>query len=182
MSDEQTIEVMVEGETLKGIEFIPVPRGHTAREIVVAVAEKGGFPAEEAILLVEDCGEPLDLAIVVTDDMARKKHHVHRVREIAVVVFYKNLEKEKRFPPSARVQCVLDWAVGKDGFNLDPILAPEMELARHDKIPDAHELPKTAHIGRYVQHEGHHHHHRLALDLIRGVLPQGANDDSRWTC
>jgi hypothetical protein len=173
------IEVMVEGEGLEDVEIIRIPQGATAREIVAAVAQKVGFSGEEAVLLVEDSDVPVDLSLVITEDTAGGKiHHVHRAKKIAVKVFYKHLEKEKHFPPSARVQRVLDWAVGKDGFNIDPTIAPDMELALHDdKIPDDQKkpLPKNAHIGRYV----HHPHHCLELDLIRGKVPNGADGGAR---
>jgi hypothetical protein len=173
------IEVMVEGEGLADVEIIRVPQGGTAREIVAAVALKSGFPAEEAILLVEDSDAPVDLALVITEDIAGGKiHHVHRAKKIAVKVFYKHLEKEKHFPPSARVQRVLDWAVSKVGFNIDQTIAPDMELALHDdKIPEDQKkaLPKNAHIGRYVYHP----HDCLELDLIRGKVPNGAGGGAR---
>jgi hypothetical protein len=146
------IEVMVEGEGLADVEIIRVPKGRTAREIVATVALKSGFLAEEAVLLIEDSDVPVDLTLVITEDIVDGKiHHVHRAKQISVKVFYKHLEKQKHFPPSARVQLVLDWAVSKDGFKIDAVIAPDMELALHDeKIPDDQKkaLPKNAHIGR----------------------------------
>ena len=74
----------------------------------------------------------------------------------------------RRFRPAARVQRVLDWAVGPDGFKgIDPPIVPEMELALHGTTTA---LPKNAHIGRFVRH----HEPCLKLDLIRGVIPNGA--------
>jgi hypothetical protein len=152
------IEILVEGEGLAEVEAIRIPVGSAASEIVAAVAVKGGFPVEGAILFVEDCDEPIDLAIVVVDeDVSGKVHHVHRARKIEVGVF----------APSTRVQRVLDWAVSRDGFNIDPAVAPEMELALHGQTKP---LPKSAHIGRYVRHP----HCELDFDLIRGVVPNGA--------
>jgi hypothetical protein len=165
-----SIQILVEGEGLKDVAVVELPIGSTARQIVVAAAAKGGFPAEEAVLFLEDGDEPLDLAVVLLEEVhAGKVHHVHRVRHIEVVVFYKERTIERRFRPSARVQRVLDWAVGPEGFkNIDPPIIPEMELALHKSTTA---LPKNAHIGRYV----HHHQHRLELDLIRGVIPNGAS-------
>ena len=111
------------------------------------------------MLFLEDGDEPLDLAVVILDEAhAGKIHHVHRARHVEVVVFYKEQKIERRFRPAARVQRVLDWAVGPDGFkHIDPPIIPEMELALHNSTTA---LPKSAHIGRYV----HHHQHRLELD------------------
>jgi hypothetical protein len=162
------IEVFVEGEGLTEVEAIRLPEGSAGRDIVAAVAVKGGFPSEEGILFVEDVEEPIDLAILIAEEMGRGKvHHVHRARQVEVSVFYNGQQKEKRFPPSARVQRVLDWAVGREGFNIDRAIAPEMELALHGSTTA---LPRDAHIGRFIRHP----HHKLALDLIRGIVPNGA--------
>jgi hypothetical protein len=167
------IGVLVEGEGLLEIETIRLSKGVPAERLIAAVAAKGGFPAGEAVLFVEDEDEPLDFAAVVIDEhMGERIHHVHRARHVEVTVFYQGREKNKSFRPSARVQRVLDWAVGRDGFNIDPAIAPEMELALHGQTVA---LPKSAHIGRFV----HHPHHSVAFDLIRGVVPNGGDPDPR---
>ena len=162
------IELLVEGEGLAEVEAILVAEGSTAREIVVAVAAKGHFSAEGAFLFVEDGEEPIDHARVLDRSMADKVHHVHRVHRIDVRVFYQGRQIDRRFAPSTRVERVLDWAVGDHGFAIDPVIAPEMELALHGQTTA---LPKNAHIGRYVGHP----HHDLVLDLIRGIVPNGAS-------
>lgn len=162
------IELLVEGEGIADVETIRIPEGSAGREIVAAVALKGGFPAEEGILFVEDVEEPIDLTLVIAEDKCRGTvHHVHRARHVEVSVFYQGHHKGKRFSPSARVQRVLDWAVGPQGLNIDRAIAPEMELALHGSTTA---LPRNAHIGRFVRHP----HHELALDLIRGIVPNGA--------
>ena len=163
------IEILVEGEGLEDIEAITVPIGSSARVIVEVIAAKAGFAADEALLFVEDGDEPLDLKLVVIDETTSKRiHHVHRSPHVEVVTFYKNSSIHRRFRPSARVQRVLDWVVGPDGFKIDSQIAPEMELALHDKITP---LPKSAHIGRFIRH----HQHMLELDLVRGVVPNGSS-------
>jgi hypothetical protein len=162
------VEVMVEGEGLSEVEIVRLPEGSLAKEIVVAVATRSGFPAEEAILFVEDCEDPVDLALIIEGNLMDRVHHVHRVRKIEVGVFYQGRRIQERFAPSARVQRVLDWAIGSKGFKIDPTIAPEMELALHGQTTA---LPKNAHIGRYVRHP----HHELAFDLIRGIVPNGAS-------
>jgi hypothetical protein len=160
---------MVEGEGLGEVDVVRIPEGSPAREIVLAVASRVGFPAEEALLFVEDCQEPVDLTVLVVEEgVSGKVHHVHRARNIEVALFYQGRQIEKRFAPSTRVQRVLDWAVSPAGFNIDAAIAPEMELALHG---DTTALPKNAHLGRYVRHPGH----ELTFDLIRGVVPNGAS-------
>jgi hypothetical protein len=168
MENEEEIEILAEGEGLADIEMIRLPRGSAAREIVAAVGVKSGFPAEQGFLFVEDCEEPVDLALVVEKVERAKVHHVHRVRKIEARVFYQGRRIENSFSPSTRVQRVLDWAIGPKGFKIDPVIAPEMELALVDHKTA---LPKNAHIGRYVRHP----RPELDLDLIRGVVPNGAS-------
>lgn len=162
------IELLVEGEGLAEVEAIRILEGSRAREIIIAVAAKGQFPAEGAVLYVEDSEEPIDPERLIDSGMAGKVHHVHRAHRIEVRVFYQGREINRRFAPSARVERVLDWAVGDQGFAIDPVIAPEMELALHGQTTA---LPKSAHIGRYVRHP----HHDLVLDLIRGIVPNGAS-------
>jgi hypothetical protein len=163
------IDILFEGEGLTDVEVIQLPAGAAGRELIEAVAAKAGLPADETMLFVEDEEEPLDISRVVVDEqMKGRVHHVHRARHIDVTVFYKEHEESREFRPSTRVQRVLDWAVRQPEFNIDPAIAPEMELALHGQTEA---LPKNAHIGRFVRHP----HHKLALDLIRGVVPNGAS-------
>jgi hypothetical protein len=162
------VEIIVEGEGLAEVETIRLEEGSAGRELVAAVAVKGGFPAEEGLLFLEDCEEPLDDALVIAEENSGKVHHVHRARQIEVSVFYQGRQLEKRFSPATRVQRVLDWAVGPSGFKIDKAIAPEMELALHGSTTA---LPKDAHIGRYLRHP----QHQLSFDLIRGVVPNGAS-------
>jgi hypothetical protein len=162
------IELLVEGEGFADVELIRLAPGSAAREIVVAVAAKGGFSPDEAILFVEDGEEPLDLVAVILEENRGKVHHVHRLRHVEAEVFYQDKKIERRFRPSARIQRVLDWAVGPEGFKIDPPLRPEMELALHDTTKA---LPKNAHIGRFARHD----QPRVKFDLIRGVIPNGAS-------
>jgi hypothetical protein len=163
------VEVFVEGEGAEEIEIIRIQAGSERRVIVEQFAERHGLPVGETVLFAEDEDEPLDLAFVITDQAdVRRPHHIHRVQRIDVTVFYKNEERSRSFSPSARVQKVLDWAVGTDGFKIDPVIAPEMELAIHGQEKP---LAKNAHIGRFVVHG----QHKLALDLIRGIVPNGAS-------
>ncbi len=159
--------IIVDGEGLTDVEVIVVPQGSTGRELILEVARKTGIGVEGAILFIEDRDEPLDLDLVIRQDSAGEVHHVHRARRIEVMVHYQNSAKEKPFSPSTRVQAVLDWAVGPEGFKIDPIIAPEMELALRGQTVY---LPKQAHIGRYVRHP----QHDLVLDLVRGIVPNGS--------
>lgn len=163
-----SVDIFIEGEGLDDVQMVLLPRAGSRLAIVEFVAGKGGFPAAEAVLFVEDGDEPLDLAVILAEDEhAGRIHHVHRLRAVDVTVFYGGREIEKSFSPAARIGRVLEWAVGKHGFKIDPAIAPEMELALHGQTEA---LPKKAHLGRFVRAP----HTKLKLDLIRGVIPNGA--------
>lgn len=71
--------------------------------------------------------------------------HSHRV--IDVVVRHEHHEKDHRFAPSATVFTVLQWAVGKLGYNLDPTIAPKANLI----LPGAEEpMPRDRTIGSFT--------------------------------
>jgi hypothetical protein len=163
------IEIISEGEGLKDIEVFQVPAGVAASELLRLVAERGGFPAQEAILFIEGSPEPLEIAGLVIDERFHgRAHHVHRARRIDVHVAYQNKQIAHHYSPATTVQTVLDWAIGEHGFKIDRAIAPEMELALEGTETA---LPRQAHLGRFV----HHPSHELHFNLIRGVIPNGAN-------
>ncbi len=82
----------------------------------------------------------------------------HKAHLIEVQVRYEHRTEKKAFPPSKSVFKVLQWAVGKHGFNLDPTSAARANLI----LPGASEpLPREAVIGSFVPHS----HHVLVVDL-----------------
>jgi hypothetical protein len=162
------VEILVEGEGLADLAVIQLPVGASAREIVRFVGSKSGVSVDDALLFAEDDERPIDIACALIDEsFSGRTHHVHRLPCVSTIVFYQQRHLEHAFSPAARVNRVLEWAVGCKGFNIDASIAPEMELALHgsDKV-----LPRNAHIGRYIQHP----HHELKVDLVRGVIPNGA--------
>lgn len=71
--------------------------------------------------------------------------HPHHV--LNVIVRYDHLQIERRFAPSATVFKVLQWAVGKDGYRLDPTNAAKANLI----LPDAEQpLPRDRAIGAFT--------------------------------
>lgn len=82
----------------------------------------------------------------------------HPQRAIEVVVRYEHREEEHRFAPSTTVFTVLQWAVGKHGYNLDPAIAPKANLI----LPAAEEpMPRDRTIGSFTTPGSH----RLVVDL-----------------
>jgi hypothetical protein len=164
------IEILSEGEGLKDIELFQAQQGAQAFELIRLVAERGGFPADEAMLFIEGGNEPVAIAGLIIDEHFRgRAHHVHRGRRLEVHVAYQDKDIEHHYSPAVTVQTALDWAIGPHGLKIDPAIAPEMELALEGSEKP---LPRQAHLGRFV----HHPSHELRLDLIRGVIPNGGDD------
>jgi hypothetical protein len=163
-----TIEILADGEGFKDIELIVVAAGTPVRTWLAEQATHRGFGSSEVFLFLEDQEEPIELIDLAVDDSFKNRlHHLHRAKRVEVVVHYQHHAARRYFPPSSRVQKVLDWAVAVNEFHIDPAIAPEMELALEGTDTP---LPKSAHIGRYA----HHPHNEAKFTLIRGVIPNGA--------
>ena len=165
-----TIEVLCEGEGLSDVELFHLSSGTPALELVRLVAARGGFAVEEALLFVEGADEPVELVgLLIDEHFQSRAHHVHRVRRLNVEVSYQDEPKDHPFSPASTIQRVLDWAMGPQGFKIDPSIAPEMELALDGSEKP---LPRHAHLGRFA----HYPSHELRLDLIRGKIPNGMGE------
>jgi len=114
---------------------------------IVAAAELKGDPDEELLLFLEDVDEPLEHHRKVCECEIRHHHHVHchRCHSIKVSVFY-NGDKHASFPPSAKVERVLEWAI--KAFKLTPAEAAEKILTLKGSDD---ELPLEAHIGSFAK-------------------------------
>lgn len=79
-------------------------------------------------------------------------------RAIEVVVQYEHRRIEHRFAPSATVFKVLQWAIGKKGYNLDPQSAAKANLI----LPGADQpMPRDRTIGSFTKRGTR----RLVVDL-----------------
>ena len=161
------LEIVFEGEGLVAVEVVRLAPGEAVLAISACAATKGGYPPEEALVYFEDEPQPIPPDTIVCDSYPhRRKHHVHRARTIEVLVHYMSRSVHRRYPPSARVETVLASALKE--FLIDPAIAPEFELALAGSND---ELPGGRHIGGLVRHPCD----RIELNLIRGVIPNGAH-------
>jgi hypothetical protein len=82
----------------------------------------------EALLWLEEQNDPLDPSLTLTEAGVVEFAHLHHnvCRDVAVTVRFGGEDKARMFPPSASVQAVFSWAVGKEGFNL-----PADQRAKH---------------------------------------------------
>ena len=162
-----SVKIHVDGEDLQAVETFEIVEGGRLKDLVVHVAEKTNAKTEGLLLFVEDKGGVLDLEIFVHEYGDRHKiHHVHHCREVEVIAYYGKETATHIYPPSIRIQKILDWAVSVKKFNIDPTIALEMQLSLHGTEAA---LPAGAHIGRYAKHG----HCTVELDLTRGDIHQG---------
>lgn len=160
------MEILVDGEGFTDVEIIEVEENAPMLRIVEIVAARTGEDPALLTLFIENVDEPCDLGQPVPAHHRKHVHHVHRHKRIEVTVDYAGSSIEQVSPPSTTVKSILDWAIGAEGFRIDPSYAAEMQLGLPgSKTP----LPDMAHIGRFV----HGHEHKLVLALMRGVIPNG---------
>jgi hypothetical protein len=122
-------------------------------QLIEQIAVAAGLPKnpdQKLVLFLEDGDEPLEHHRKLCECEIRHRHHVHchHCNSIKVSVFY-NREKHAAFPPSAKVERVLDWAVNE--FKLTPAEAADKFLTLKGKDE---ELPLDAHIGSFADDHG----------------------------
>lgn len=160
-----TMRVFSDGEGHEDVRAIEIDEEAIVGDVIVAIRALVGLSSEGAVAFIEGVDAPLPNSEKARHHVEQGSvFHVHRVKEIDVIVRYGRESHSHRFKPATLVDAVLKWAVAK--FKIDPQIAPEMELSLDGKDTA---LPRSAPIGRYVEHP----RHELRLDLIRGVLPNG---------
>ena len=144
---------------------VELERGTSVTELLESVAANRGCPAKELVLLREGESEPLTSDLVVDEKYPHtRRHHVHYKDEVTVTVYYQSGHQDRMFKPFEAIKDVLEWAI--EVFNIDATLAPEFELVLHGQ---KEELPGPEHIGHLAGKDC-----ELALDLVRGVIPNGS--------
>lgn len=163
-------EIFIEGQQLTGVRTVMVPTGAAVRSIAEQVAKLINVPAEALHVFKEDAAAPLHPDDLLDGEVADGIiHHVHQARTVQVTVNYQQQKLTQPFSPATRIQVILDWVVRSATFNVDPAIAPEMELAKAEDPSE--EIPRTAHLGRYAAGRDH----QVEFDLVRGVIPNGAS-------
>ncbi len=90
----------------------------------------------------------------------------HRCTVVTVEVRYDHRTIEQRFAPAATVFKVLQWAVSKKGFDLDPVTAAKANLM----LPGADApLPRDSAVGKFVRPN----HCTLVVDLTLNDFTNG---------
>lgn len=137
---EDTIQVEVEREGHPEPIMLQIPEDETFLEAVRQALQVG----PDVLLFERDKDEPLTGAV---KGRRALRLVAHKGKQITVQVRYEHLTKEKTFPPSKTVFKVLQWAVSKKAFNLDPTSAAKANLI----LPGAETpLPRDGVIGSYT--------------------------------
>jgi hypothetical protein len=109
----------------------------------------------EVHLFERDKAEPL---VEIAKGRRALRLVAHKHRQITVRVRYEHMTKEETVPPSRTVFKVLQWAVSKHAFNLDPMQAAKANLI----LPGADApMARDSAIGSFT-HPGEH---MLVVDL-----------------
>ena len=138
--------------------------------LLEVVARERNCQVEELILIREGEAEALSAIVLIEADYPHhRRHHVHHRGEVKVAVNYQAETRHRNFKRHATVEDVLVWAIKE--FGIDPTMATEFELARHDQ---KEELPGGEHIGHLAGRR-----HEIEVDLLRATSPMEAPRDCR---
>lgn len=137
------IRAEIEVEDTDGVGVVDIEGGSLAA-ILNEVRAKIGLP--EAHVFERDKDEPIGAEIEKKKALSL---HVHRCHRVHVAVRYEHRTLEHKFSPAATIFRVLQWAIGKHGFNLDDTVKSKARLM----LPGASEpLPNDTLVGRLVKH------------------------------
>jgi hypothetical protein len=130
-----------------------------------AIAAKAGGIEETVEVFVEDAEDPLGGELILVEQLSVDFAPLHIARpnsKIAVTVEYNARDIEREYRSSATIDKITRWAIGPEGFGLEG--DPSDYQLKHD----GEVLPPETHIGQVD-----HPHHRVKLDLVFKVKPQG---------
>lgn len=138
--DKVEVEVELEGQ---GVATTVEAASSTVESIVEAI--RNAVDIGEPVYLFEkgsekeltDIGKRTAICVVA-----------HRCKKVEVSVQFEHGTKSREFSPAARLYDVVNWAVGKKGFNLDNTARAKanLMLSGDDKQP----LDKDTPVGRYT--------------------------------
>ena len=148
---QEAVRIEIEREASEEIVELEILKGE---DMLAKVRERLDVGADQHIFEREH-DEPL------VGNLEGRRHLrllAHSQRAIEVVVRYEHHEKDHNFAPSATVFKILQWAVGKHGYNLDPTIAAKANLI----LPGAEQpMPRDRTIGSFTSPGSH----RLVVDL-----------------
>jgi hypothetical protein len=107
------------------VEFFEPDLGKNySAELIVAEIKNRFSTSEELFFFVRETDSEYEF----TSEIIGEILVAHRARKIIVQVNYEHLTKEHEFSPSATIYQVLQWAIGKHGYELDPMARSKANL------------------------------------------------------
>ena len=146
------IEIFIQGEGIPKITLVKLGPKDTVADIVKVAREHGlNAPEDSGVcVFVENADVPLELGLKINEVglAPRSRVHIHRCESVEVTVNYNQDQKKGIFPPSATVDWVKEWAVGKDQYEMSPVDAAEhvLKVCISGDQPDG-----EVHIGTLVK-------------------------------
>ena len=140
----KTIDVYYQADDIGALEHLEIDAEATFGALQALIAEKHGLPAD-ALLFLEDETEPVDAKAPLKGKAGRAgiKAHIHRCREVGVVVHFKDKTVRESFAPGATIARIKHWAaVRKFGMTEEEASHHHLQLVGTTDQPD----PGT-HIG-----------------------------------
>jgi hypothetical protein len=112
------------------------------------IAEAVGLEEGE-VVWIEETEEELQVTLTLAEAGIQHRDHVHvnRCRTADVKVIYNGTPKERDFAPPVRVERVREWAVSKNGFDIDPVDAADLFLVIAGTTV---KVDLKDHVGSYV--------------------------------
>jgi hypothetical protein len=162
MSEQQIIELFLQGEGIPEIRLLKVASDLTVKELIEqAKAHSANLPPgnEKFFLLLENSDEELPLNSTLKEAGIQHRHriHCHRCRKIEITVNFNGESKSHHFSPANTVAKVKAWA--DDKFDLKGKDATEHVL----QLCDSNVRPnEDTHIGSLV----HFPNCTLCFDLV----------------
>lgn len=165
----ERIEIFLQGEGVKDIILVHVPKGGNVRDLLNAAKEHSvtlGGDGDPSAIYIEDAEEAVDPNASLDEAGIRHRGHVHihRCHRIDVSVNFNARTETKVFPPSATVGRVKKWAVKAFGMSDKDAAEHILQITGSGARPD-----EDIHIGTLVTHPAF----RVFFDLVPKVRVEG---------
>lgn len=114
VQDMKTIDIFYQGNGIHAIEHLEIDESQTFSYLKKIIIKTHNLQ-EDAFIFLEDDEIPVDENLIVSNKAGRAgiKVHIHRCREIRVVVHFKDKTIHHNFSPSTTVARVKNWAAEK---------------------------------------------------------------------
>lgn len=140
----KTIDIYYQGDGINAVEHLEIGAEETFAALQALMAKKHGLEGD-TLLFLEDEAELVDGKTLVGSKAGRTgiKAHIHRCRQVGVVVHFKDKTVHETFAPGTRIARIKHWAaVRKFGMTEEEASHHHLQLAGTTDQPD----PGT-HIG-----------------------------------